>query len=108
MDEKKVLRVLTLAPDLEQQIIASRAELPGGAVAALEPELQRKYITSVTNAVKKVQEEGYNPLLLCSEAARPLVKSSTIREIPYLAAISVPEVVPDVTVEALAEIQIAN
>jgi flagellar biosynthesis protein FlhA len=108
VDDKKVLRVLTLAPDLEQQIIASRAELPGGAIAALEPELQRKYITSVTNAVKKVQEEGYNPLLLCSEAARPLVKSSTIREIPYLAAISVPEVVPDVTVEALAEIQIAN
>jgi len=107
-DENKVLRVLTLAPDLEQQLIASRAELPGGAIAALEPELQRKYITSVTNAVKKVQEEGYNPLLLCSEAARPLVKASTLREIPYLAAISVPEVVQDVSVEALAEIQIAN
>jgi flagellar biosynthesis protein FlhA len=107
-DEKKVLRVLTLAPDLEQQLIASRADLPGGVVAALEPELQRKYITSVTNAVKKVQEEGHNPLLLCSEAARPLVKASTLREIPYLAAISVPEVVADVSVEALAEIQIAN
>jgi flagellar biosynthesis protein FlhA len=107
-DENKVLRVLTLAPDLEQKIIASRAELPGGAVAALEPELQRRYITSMTNAVKKVQEDGFNPLLLCSEAARPLVKSSTIREIPHLAAISVPEVVADVNVEALAEIQIGN
>jgi flagellar biosynthesis protein FlhA len=107
-DESKVLRVLTLTPDLEQKLIASRAELPGGAIAALEPELHRRYITSVTNAVKKVQEEGYSPIVLCSEAARPLVKSSTAREIPYLAAISVPEVVADVSVEALAEIQIAN
>jgi flagellar biosynthesis protein FlhA len=43
---------------------------------------------------------------LCSEAARALVKGSSIREIPHLVVLSVPEVVPEITVESLGEIRI--
>jgi flagellar biosynthesis protein FlhA len=45
-------------------------------------------------------------LILCSEAARSLVKGSTIREIPHLVVLSVPEIVPDVKIETLGEIRI--
>ncbi len=45
-------------------------------------------------------------MVLCSEAARPLVKSSTMREIPHLAVISSLEVAPDIAVEALGEIKL--
>jgi flagellar biosynthesis protein FlhA len=102
----KSLKVLTLAPDLEQKIIESRVETPTGPTAALEPALQRKWLTSLTNAVRGVQEQGHLPIILCSEAARPLVKGSTLREIPHLVVLSVPEIVPEVKVESLGEVRI--
>ena len=102
----KSLKVLTLAPDLEQKIIDSRVETPTGPTAALEPAVQRKWLTSLTNAVRGVQEQGHLAIVLCSEAARPLVKGSTLREIPHLVVLSVPEIVPEVKVESLGEIRI--
>jgi flagellar biosynthesis protein FlhA len=105
-DEKKVLRVLTIEPTLEKKIIESRVETNRGIVAGLDPALHRKWITALTNAVKSMQEQGYHEVILCSEAARPLVKSSTMREAPHLAVISSLEVVPDITVESLGEIRI--
>jgi flagellar biosynthesis protein FlhA len=105
-DEQKSLKVLTLAPELEQKIIDSRVDAAAGPTAALEPGLQRKWITALTNAVRGVQEQGRLAIVLCSEAARPLVKGSTVREIPHLVVLSVPEIVPEVKVESLGEIRI--
>lgn len=105
-DEKKVLRVLTIEPSLEKAIIDSRLETTRGIVAGLDPALHRRWITALSNAVKAVQEQGHHEIILCSEAARPLVKSSTAREIPHLAVLSSLEVVPDVVVESLGEIRL--
>jgi flagellar biosynthesis protein FlhA len=103
-DEDKVLRVLTIKPELEQTIIDSKMETAGGIVAALEPEMQRRWINTLVNAVKSVQDQGYLPIILTSEAARPLVKASARREIPDLVVLSFPELSADVRVEALGEI----
>lgn len=103
-DEEKTLRVLTIDPGLEQRIIDSRMETASGVIAALEPGMQRKWINTLTNVVKTVQEQGHFPIVLCSEAARPLVKSSAKREIPDLVVLSVPEISSDIKVEALGEI----
>ncbi len=104
--EDRTLRVLTIDPELEQKLIDSRVETAGGALAALDPATQRAWINALTNSVKRVQEQGHYAIVLCSEAARPLVKSSTEREIPSLVVLSVPEVVPDVRVEGIGEIRI--
>ena len=107
-DDSKTLKVLTIDPGLEKQIIESKVETATGITAALEPEIQRKWINALVNRVKEVQDTGQIPIVLCSEAARPLVKSSTIREIPHLAVLSVPEVVPDVSVESIGVITISE
>jgi flagellar biosynthesis protein FlhA len=107
-DDGKTIHVLTLEPSLEQRIIEARVDTAAGPTAALEPNLQRKWITAVTNMVRTVQEQGHQPLILCSEAARPLVKGATIREIPHLVVLSVPEIVADVRIETLGEIRIAE
>jgi flagellar biosynthesis protein FlhA len=104
--DAKTIHVLTLEPGLEQAIIEARVDTATGPTAALEPKLHRKWINAVTNMVRTVQEQGHLPLILCSEAARPLVKGSTIREIPHLVVLSVPEIVPDVKIETLGEIRI--
>jgi flagellar biosynthesis protein FlhA len=106
-DEKKILHVLTLEPSLEKRIIESRVETNRGIVAGMEISLQRRWMTALVNAVKGVQEQGYHEVILCSEAARPLVKSSSLREIPHLAVISSLEIMPDITVESLGEIRLA-
>lgn len=106
-DEKKILRALTIEPSLEKKIIESRVETNRGIVSGLDPATQRKWITALANAVKTVQEKGFHEVVLCSEAARPLVKSSSLREIPHLAVISSLEIVPDITVESLGEIKLA-
>ncbi len=105
-DENKVLHVLTLDPELEKNIIDSRVETPSGMRAALEPEYHRKWINALTNSVKEVQERGYLPIVLTSEAARPLVKSSTIREIPHLVVLSAQEIVSDINIETLGSIKL--
>ncbi|HOJ99055.1 MAG TPA: flagellar biosynthesis protein FlhA [Termitinemataceae bacterium] len=105
-DEERVLRVLTLEQSLEQKIIDSRVETSSGTVAVLEPAVQRAWIKALSRSVAAMQERGLIPIILCSEAARPLVKSSTERELPDLVVLSVPEIVPDVTVEAVGEIRL--
>jgi flagellar biosynthesis protein FlhA len=77
-----------------------------GVLSALEPTIQRQWIKALTQAVTAVQKQGYFPLILCSEAARALVKSSSEREIPDLVVLSVPEIVSDVRVEAIGEIKL--
>jgi flagellar biosynthesis protein FlhA len=92
-DERKTLRVLTLAPELEQKIVDSRVDTASGPVIGLEPQLQRRFITSLSNAVHAAQEQGHLPVHpLCSEAARPVLKGGTIRGIPHLVVLA--EVVP--------------
>ncbi|AEJ19669.1 flagellar biosynthesis protein FlhA [Gracilinema caldarium] len=105
-DDERTLRVLTIEQSLEQKIIDSRVETSSGVVAALEPALQRAWIKALSRSVAAMQEQGMIPLVLCSEAGRPLVKSSTEREIPDLVVLSVPEIVADITVEAVGEIRI--
>ena len=98
--------MLTVEPSLEQKIIDSRVDTHGGTIAALEPAVQRQWIKALTTAVAAVQKKGYFPLILCSEASRALVKSSTEREIPDLVVMSVPELATDVHVEAIGEIRL--
>lgn len=103
-DEVKTMRVLTIDPKLEQRIIESKVETAAGVIAALEPVEQRRWINALSNSVKSVQDLGHMPIILCSEAARALVKSSSIREIPHLVVLSAPEVDPEITVEAIGQI----
>ena len=104
-DQDKVLRVMTVDPELEQQVIDSRVETAEGVVAALEPAAQRAWINAVTNGVRLARELGHSPILLVSEGARPLVKSSTQRDIPQLVVLSVPEIDSEISVESIGEIR---
>ncbi|MBN2354339.1 MAG: flagellar biosynthesis protein FlhA [Spirochaetales bacterium] len=105
-DESKTLRVLTVHPDLEKKIIGSSVDTGKGLSAALEPVLQRNWITACANAVRMAQNKGHVPVILCSEAARPLVKSSTRRDLPELVVLSVPEISQEMRIESLGEIKV--
>ncbi|MDR0378129.1 MAG: flagellar biosynthesis protein FlhA [Spirochaetaceae bacterium] len=105
-DEGRVLRVLTLEHSLEQKILDSGVQTTAGMVSALDPPVQRRWIASLNRAVAAVHEQGWFPVILCSEQARSLVKSSCAREFPDLTVLSVPEIVSDITLEAVGEIRL--
>jgi len=105
-DEDKKLRVLTIDPALEERIVKAKYETASGMICALDPPTQKAWIRAVSKAVTSVREKGWMPVILCSEQARFLVKNSTDRELPDLAVLSVPEIVPDVIPEAVGVIRI--
>jgi flagellar biosynthesis protein FlhA len=105
-DDDKVLRCLTIDPQLEQELIDSRTDTAGGPVAAMKPQMMRRWINAVTNTVRTIHDAGYLPVILCSEEARQLVKRSTLREISSIVVISIPEVPADMKVESRGEITI--
>lgn len=104
--EERVLRVLTIAPALEQMIVDARVDTASGPVAALEPGIYRQWIRAVTNGIHTVQQQGVFPVVLCSEAARLLVKKSIQRELPEIAVLSVPEIAADIDTEGVGEINL--
>ena len=105
-DDDNKLRVLTIDPTLEQKLIDSKYETPTGIVSALDPVSQRAWIMAVSKAVAAVRAKGWLPVVLCTEQARFLVKNSTDRELPDLAVLSVPEIVPGIIPEAVGIIRI--
>jgi len=105
-NQDKMLHVITIEPSLEQKIVESRVETSSGVISALEPMTQRNWIKALSQVSRQAQEKGFFPIILCSEAARALVKSSSEREIPDLVVLSVPEIAKDIKVEAIGEIRL--
>jgi flagellar biosynthesis protein FlhA len=106
--EERLLRVLAIDQRLEKKIIESGLTTSSGIIAALEPALQKAWIKALTRSIAAVEERGWLPVILCSEAARYLVKSSSDRELPNLAVLSVSELSQDITVEAVGEIRLED
>ncbi|MDR1868126.1 MAG: flagellar biosynthesis protein FlhA [Treponema sp.] len=104
-DDDLTLRVLTLEQTMEQKIVESRVETSSGVIPALEPSLQNVWIKAVSRSVAAMQEHGWEPVILCSEAARYLVKASTERELPELVVLSVPEISSDIALEAVGVVR---
>ena len=107
-DDEKRLQVLTIDPGVEKTIIDSRTETATGDIAALEPQFHRRWINAVANGVKAARDTGAWPVILCSEAARPLVRSTTMREMPDLVVMSVPEIVEGIQIDSVGEIRLGE
>ncbi|GHT79808.1 flagellar biosynthesis protein FlhA [Spirochaetia bacterium] len=105
-DEDKVIRFMTLEQSLEQKIVESRVETSSGVMSALDPSIQRAWIKALSRSAAALREQGLVPIILCSEQARYLVKSSCERELPDLVVLSVPEIVSGVTPQSVGEIKL--
>ncbi len=103
-DADRTIRVVTVEPALEQKIVESRVETASGAISALPPAERRRWIESVSTQMRSMQEQGFLPIILSSEAARALIKQSIRRELPDVTVLSIPEIVSDVRVESVGEI----
>ncbi len=106
IEADRTLRVMTVAQVLEQHLIENATESSEGAIALLEPQLHRRLMNTVADRLQQIQREGHHPILLCSEAARPLLSHLLRRRFPSLTVLSIQEIVSGITIETFGEIAI--
>ena len=88
------LRVIQLSEGFTTMLQTNAVYPPDGSKAqiALDPVDRRKWIGAVSECLARVTEKGYQPIILCTQSVRPLVKSSTEREMPGIIVLSDMEV----------------
>lgn len=106
LDSNLELNVITINPEFEQKIIDSRFEANNDLVSSLEPSLKTKFIYELFRLVNEVQSQGYYPVILSSESARPVIRVLTSRELSDIVVISVLEVPKNVKVNVLKIVEV--
>ncbi len=105
--ESEILRVITLDPALEEQIMAGVQHSETGTTLAVEPGLVRKMLASLAEQTQRLADRGYLPVVLCSPLVRLYFKRLTERVARKLTVLSYSELDPDLQVEALGVVSLA-
>ncbi|MBQ0004189.1 MAG: flagellar biosynthesis protein FlhA [Treponema sp.] len=108
-DNDKVLRAMNLSQDWAETFIEHQVLPADGAqpYVALDRVDARKWLATVSNAFAQMNQNNYQPVIICPAEVRQLVKSSTEREMPGLVVISIDEVMSSgsaISLEILGEI----
>ncbi|ACH93226.1 Flagellar biosynthesis protein flhA [Borrelia duttonii CR2A] len=106
LDSNLELNVITINPEFEQKIIDSRFEANNDLVSSLDPNLKSKFLYELFVLVNEVQSQGYYPIILSSESARPVIRVLTSRELSDVVVISVLEVPKNVKVNVLKTVEV--
>jgi flagellar biosynthesis protein FlhA len=107
-DERHVLRVLRLDPALEQKIIESQIKTSSGRVSGLDPQTRSLWLRALSRSMSAVIEQGWPSVVLCSEEARALVRSSTEQALPELAVLSIMEIARGISLETVGIVKLEN
>jgi flagellar biosynthesis protein FlhA len=102
------MHVMTLAPDIEQDIAGSVQEIHGVSRAVLEPGHIQRIISSVARAVEKMVSMGNQPIILCAAQARRFMKRMVEKQLPNVAVLSFNEIDPSVTLESEGTVVLAD
>jgi flagellar biosynthesis protein FlhA len=102
------LQVMNLDPLLDQQVAGAIQQTTQGAYLALDPTLAQKMLTQVKVASERLAAKGNLPVLLCSPTIRPHLQRLVERFLPSVAVLSSNEVAPQVKLQSLEIIKVAE
>ena len=97
----KTLSVITLDPQIEQQILDSIQPSDYGTFLALDPKILQVLVQNLTREVEKVMLKGFTPVIVCAPLVRINLKRVTERQLPQLMVLSYNELVQGVQVQAV-------
>ncbi len=103
-DEENVLRVATLAPRLEQEIINAVNQSETGEYIPVSPERADQIAESTAEAVQPLLLGGQEPVVLASAPVRRFFRRIVERRIPKIVVLSYNEIDPAVTLESMGQI----
>jgi len=100
------IHAVALAPELDTRLGASVMVQPGYVGLELSGSDSRLLIESIDRAVRSLQLQRYQPILLCTTRIRLALRNLTERHMPQLTVLSYEEVLPSVTVQVHAQVEV--
>ncbi len=105
-DEENTLHVLTLSPQVEEQIQSSVTEAAGGTICAPPPEFVQELVRQLHEGMQQLAAMGHEPVVLTAPQVRRYVRALVGQELPTLAVLSHAEIVAGVRVKNIATITV--
>ncbi|MBI2432819.1 MAG: flagellar biosynthesis protein FlhA [Candidatus Hydrogenedentes bacterium] len=103
-DEKHVLRVVTLAPELEQEILEALRQAETGEYIPVAPERAEVIAERTARSVQPLILAGHEPVVLTSAPVRRYFKRIVERHIPKVVVLSYNEVDPALVLESAGQV----
>jgi flagellar biosynthesis protein FlhA len=98
------LHVLTLDPDIEQNLTQSLREAESGAALVVEPRLAEQLLNRLATHAERMLKSNMLPVLLCSPDLRRHLRLLCERVIPHMRIISMAEVPNSISLRAYATV----
>jgi flagellar biosynthesis protein FlhA len=104
-DEDGALAVVTLAPELEQEVMDALSQAEGGDYLPVSPERSDAISDATATAIQPMIAAGQEPVVLTSAPVRRYFKRIVERRIPKIVVLSYNEVDPAATLESSGQIK---
>lgn len=103
----EVNNVITLDPELEQQIMDAIQHTEQGSYLALDPQITQKIYDRLTTEVNKLTSKGQQPIILTSPIVRIYFKRLVEQIAPDLIVLSYNELDPTAEVQSVGMVSVA-
>lgn len=104
VDEQGVLRVVTLAPELEREILDAVAQGESGDYIPVPPHRADAICEAAAAAIQPLVQSGHDPVLLTTAPARRYVRRIIERHLPKIVVLAYNEIDPSVTLESQGQV----
>lgn len=98
--------VITLDPELEQEIMSNVQTTEQGAYIALDPTVTQKIFDSLNAQMNKLTSMGMQPIILTSPIVRTYFKRLIEQTVPDLVVLSYNELEPSVDIQSIGMVSI--
>ena len=105
--DSEVNKVITLDPELEQQIMGAVQQTEQGSYIALDPRATQNIFESLNSELRKLTSIGLQPIILTSPIVRTYFKKLVEQVAPDLVVLSYNEINPNIEVQSVGMVSIA-
>jgi len=104
MDEERILRVVTIAPELEQELLTAVQRSETGEYIPVEPSRADALASNTVKAVQALVVAGHEPVVLTSAQVRRYFRRIVERQLPKVVVLSYNEIDPAVQLESEGQV----
>jgi flagellar biosynthesis protein FlhA len=101
-----VLRLITLAQDVEDVLIKGVQKTEQGSYLSIDPELAEPILSSIKQETEKALARNIQPVLITSPTVRRHVKKMLEHFVPSLTVLSQSELLSDIKIKSIGEVSL--
>jgi flagellar biosynthesis protein FlhA len=105
--DNEINKVITLDPELEQQIMGAVQQTEQGSYIALDPHATQHIFESLNAELRKLTSVGLQPIILTSPIVRTYFKKLVEQVAPDLVVLSYNEINPNIEVQSVGMVSLA-